>query len=87
MKTYTYTPKFVCSQEIIFGIEDGKLHNVRFTSGCDGNLKAIGKLVEGQDAAHVAEILKGNDCHGRGTSCADQFARAILEALAEEGVA
>ena len=85
MKTYTYTPHFVCSQEISFSLEDGKLHDVRFTSGCDGNLKAIGKLVEGQDARTVAEILKGNDCHGRGTSCADQFAQAITAALAEDG--
>ncbi len=84
MKTYTYTPRFVCSQEIRFSIEDGKLHDVRFTSGCDGNLKAIGKLVEGQDARHVAEILRGNDCNGRGTSCADQFAQAIEAALEEE---
>ena len=84
MKTYTYTPRFVCSLEIRFSIEDGKLHDVRFTSGCDGNLKAIGKLVEGQDARHVAEILRGNDCNGRGTSCADQFAQAIEAALEEE---
>ena len=84
MKTYTYTPRFVCSQEIRFSIEDVKLHDVRFTSGCDGNLKAIGKLVEGQDARHVAEILRGNDCNGRGTSCADQFAQAIEAALEEE---
>ena len=84
MKTYTYVPQNVCSMEIRFGIEDGKLHDVSFTSGCDGNLKAIAMLVEGQDAAQVAEILKGNDCHGRGTSCADQFSRAILEALEEE---
>ncbi len=84
MKTYTYFPQNVCSMEIHFAIEDGKLYNVSFTSGCDGNLKAIAKLVEGKDAAQIAEILKGNDCHGRGTSCADQFSRAIEEALAEE---
>ena len=84
MKTYTYAPRFVCSQEISFSIENGKLHDVRFTSGCDGNLKAIGKLVEGQDAKRVAEILRGNDCNGRGTSCADQFAQAIEAALEEE---
>ena len=82
--TYTYTPKFVCSREITFEIEDGKLHNLRFKGGCDGNLKAIGKLVEGQDAAQVAATLKGNDCGGRGTSCADQLSRAIEEALEEE---
>ena len=84
MKTYTYTPRFVCSRQISFGIEDGKLHNVRFFGGCDGNLKAIGKLVEGLDAAYVAELLKENDCGGRGTSCADQFSRAIEEALNDE---
>ncbi|MCR5136990.1 MAG: TIGR03905 family TSCPD domain-containing protein [Oscillospiraceae bacterium] len=84
MKTYRYTPRFVCSQEISFDLEDGKLHHVRFKGGCDGNLKAIGKLVEGKDAASVAGLLKGNDCGGRGTSCADQFARAIEEALKEE---
>ena len=84
MKTYRFTPRFVCSQEIRFGIEDGKLHGVQFTSGCDGNLKAIGKLVEGQDARRIAELLKGNDCSGRGTSCADQLSRAIEAALLEE---
>ena len=75
MKEYVYTPKYVCSREIRFGIEDGKLHNVRFKSGCEGNLKAIGKLVE---------MLEGNDCQGRGTSCADQLSKAIREALEEE---
>ncbi|MBR4473116.1 MAG: TIGR03905 family TSCPD domain-containing protein [Oscillospiraceae bacterium] len=84
MKEYVYTPKYVCSREIRFGIEDGKLHNVRFKSGCEGNLKAIGKLVEGQDAARIAEMLEGNDCQGRGTSCADQLSKAIREALEEE---
>lgn len=84
MKTYTYTPRFVCSRQINFSIEDGKLHDVKFTSGCNGNLKAIGKLVEGQDAKYVAELLKGNDCDGRGTSCADQLARAIEAALEEK---
>ena len=84
MKTYTYKPRFVCSRKIEFSIDDGKLHDVRFTGGCDGNLKAIGKLVEGQDAAYIAQMLIGNDCGGRGTSCADQFAQAILAAMEEE---
>ena len=84
VKTYIFTPKYVCSREIRFSIEDGKLHDVRFSGGCDGNLKAIGKLVEGKNAAQVAEILKGNDCQGRGTSCADQFSRAIQDALEEK---
>ena len=65
--------------KIDFDIEDGKLHNVKFIGGCNGNLKAIGKLVEGKDAKEVADILRGNDCNMKGTSCADQFAKAIDE--------
>ncbi len=77
MEHVTFSPEVVCSTRIDFDIEDGKLHNVVFTKGCNGNLKAIGKLVEGKDAREVAEILRGNDCKGQGTSCADQFAKAI----------
>ena len=84
MQTYTYRPTGpVCSRQIRFSIEDGKLHDVSFVGGCDGNLKAIGKLVEGKDARDIAAILHGNDCGGRGTSCADQLARAVTQALAE----
>ena len=82
MENHTYYPQGVCSKQIDFEIEDGKLHNVRFTGGCNGNLKAIGRLVEGQDAAQIAEILRGNLCGMRGTSCADQLSKAIDKALA-----
>ncbi len=82
-KHVTYKPSGVCSMQIDFDIDsERRLHDVRFVGGCNGNLKAIGKLVEGKDAVEVAKILKGNDCKGRGTSCADQFAKAIEEALA-----
>ena len=77
---YEYTTKGTCSRTIFFDIEDGKLHNVQFTGGCNGNLKAISKLVEGMDADQVIRILKGNTCGMRGTSCADQFALAIEQA-------
>ena len=80
MKHIDFTPQGVCSVNISFDIDDeSKLHNVQFTRGCNGNLKAIGKLVEGKDAKEIAEILKGNQCGMRGTSCADQFAKAIME--------
>lgn len=82
MKHYTYMPKGVCSVQIDFDLEDGKLHNVSFTGGCNGNLKAIGLLVEGKDAKEISSILRGNDCKMRGTSCADQFSKAIDEVLA-----
>ena len=84
MNTYIYTPKHVCSREIRFGLESGRVHNLRFIGGCDGNLKAIGKLLEGREAEEAIRLLKGNDCGGRGTSCADQLARALEEALEQE---
>ena len=84
MKNYSFTPKGVCSKLITFGIdEEGRLRNVKFTSGCPGNLAAISKLVEGANPNDIIRILKGNDCAGRGTSCADQLAIALEAALAE----
>ena len=76
---FTYETKGVCARKIHFDIIDGKLHNVSFENGCPGNLQAIGKLIEGKDAKEVAELLAGNDCRGRGTSCADQLSKAIME--------
>lgn len=82
MNTFEFTPTGVCAQKIYFGIDDeGKLHDVRFLRGCNGNLKAIGLLVEGKDASEVASLLEGNECGVRGTSCADQFSKAIKKAL------
>lgn len=77
----SYKTEGVCSRQITFDIIDGKLHNVEFLGGCPGNLTAIGKLVEGKDAREIATALLGNDCRGRGTSCADQLAKAILANL------
>lgn len=84
MARYDYTPTGVCARKISFGIEDGKLSGVSFVGGCNGNLKAISKLLEGQSAAEAVRILKGNDCNGRGTSCADQLAQAVEQALAQK---
>ena len=84
MKSFSYTPQRVCSKQITFDLdEQNKLHNVKFLGGCPGNLLAIGKLVEGQDAKKIAGILKGNDCGGRGTSCGDQLSIAIETALSQ----
>ena len=78
MKDYTYETQRTCAKVINFSVdEEGRLHNVNFVGGCPGNLPAIGKLVEGQDAKKVADILRGNPCGARGTSCADQLAIAI----------
>lgn len=80
--TYNYTTSGTCARQINFEIdENGKLHNVTFAGGCNGNLKAIGKLVEGKDAKEISDILLGNTCGPRPTSCADQLAKAIKEVL------
>ena len=82
---YRFQPRGVCSQLVEFELDDNnRLHDVVFFGGCNGNLKAISKLVEGMDAEKVIELLKGNDCGGRGTSCADQFTKGIEAALAEK---
>ena len=79
---FSYRTKNVCSSEINFDLEGNKLHNVIFTGGCNGNLKAIGKLVEGMDADEVVALLQGNTCGRSSTSCADQLTLAIQAAKA-----
>ena len=74
-----FRPRGVCASKISFDIVDGKMHNVSFVGGCNGNLKGIAALVEGQDVKIVKEKLKGIDCNGRGTSCPDQLSKALEE--------
>ncbi len=82
MESYSFTPQKVCSKRIDFSLDEaGRLHDVKFLGGCPGNLPAIGKLVEGKDAKEIADILRGNPCGNRGTSCADQLSTAIDAAL------
>lgn len=83
MKSYSYKTERTCAKQIDFNIDDeGRLHDVKFTGGCPGNLLAIPRLVEGQDAKKIADILRGNPCGARGTSCADQLAVAIDKVVA-----
>ncbi|MBO6177569.1 MAG: TIGR03905 family TSCPD domain-containing protein [Selenomonadaceae bacterium] len=81
MASYTYTPQNVCAKQLSFDLEDGKLYNVFFMGGCPGNLTAIGKLLEGTDAKNAVALLKGNRCGSKPTSCADQLAIAVENAL------
>lgn len=77
-----YITNGVCARKINFELdENNKVHNVSFLGGCNGNLKAISKLVEGMDAAKVVEILEGNICGMKTTSCADQLAKALKEKI------
>lgn len=76
---YTYRTKGTCSRSIKFDIEDGKVKNVRFEGGCNGNLQGIGKLVEGMSVDEVIEKLGGIRCGFKSTSCPDQLANALKE--------
>ena len=77
---YIYKPKNVCSQKIKLNIDGNIVTGVEFTGGCNGNLKAISKLVDGMSVEQIEKILAGNTCGFRNTSCADQLAIAVREA-------
>ena len=75
--SYEYTTKGTCSRQILFDIEDGKLHNVQYIGGCNGNLQGIAALVEGMDVEEVIRRLEGIHCGSKPTSCPDQLATAL----------
>lgn len=77
---YTYKPMRTCSTEINFDINDNIITNIVFTKGCSGNLKAIATLLNGQTADYIYEKLHGTECVGRQSSCANELAKAVMEA-------
>lgn len=80
---YEYKTKGTCSQKIFFDVEDGKVSNVQFLGGCNGNLKGIGALVEGMSIDDVISRLEGTTCGMKSTSCPDQLAQALKAAKAQ----
>lgn len=76
-----YKTTGTCSQLISFELKDGKIHNVSFQGGCNGNLKGISALVEGMDAKEAIAKLDGIKCGFKNTSCPDQLAQALKQAL------
>lgn len=81
---YEFMTEDVCTKRIEFDLEDGRIYGIRFHGGCPGNLAAIARLVEGTDALNTAMILRGNKCGRKTTSCADQLAIAIEQAMTAE---
>lgn len=81
---HTQIPQGVCAQKIDFELDGDTVRNVSFTGGCNGNLKAVSALVEGKTVSEVSTLLKGITCGLKKTSCADQLARALEKALAQE---
>ncbi|MCX6642807.1 MAG: TIGR03905 family TSCPD domain-containing protein [Candidatus Bathyarchaeota archaeon] len=83
MKKRAYQTSGTCSEKIQFNIADGKVTNVEFVGGCEGNSQGISKLVEGMEIGDVIARLKGIDCDGKGTSCPDQLAHALEDYVNE----
>ena len=77
---FEYKTKGTCSQMIFFDVEDGKVHNVQYMGGCNGNLQGIGRLVEGMDIDEVISRVEGIHCGMKPTSCPDQLANALKKA-------
>ena len=78
---FEYKTKGTCSRKITFDLEDGIVKNVNFEGGCNGNLKGISALVEGKEVEEVIKTVSGITCGFKSTSCPDQLARALHEAL------
>ena len=78
---FNYRTQGTCSRNISFDLEDGVVTNIRFEGGCNGNLKGISALAEGKKAEEVIETLSGIRCGFKSTSCPDQLAKALNEAL------
>lgn len=77
---YQFTPRGVCSRSIGIDLDGEKVARVEFVGGCNGNLKAVSKLIEGMTVEEVAAVLEGNTCGRRSTSCADQLVKGLREA-------
>ncbi len=81
---HQYKTQYTCSQVISFDLDGDVVSNVEFLGGCNGNLKAISKLVNGMTVEQIESYLRGNTCGRRPTSCADQLAIAVREAYEKE---
>lgn len=74
---YTYTPRGVCPRAINIELDGDTVSHVDFEGGCNGNLKAISKVVEGMTVDEVAELFEGNTCGRKPTSCVDQLVKGL----------
>ncbi len=79
--TINYTPRGVCSRNITMEVTDGIIDSVKFMGGCNGNTQGVAALVKGMKVTEAIERLEGINCNGKGTSCPDQLAKALKEAL------
>lgn len=83
---HTYKTKDTCATQIDFDLDNDTVHNVSFTGGCNGNLKAIQKLVDGLTVEQIDKTLGGTLCGQRPTSCTDQLAKAVRAAYEQDNI-
>ena len=79
--TYTYKTQGVCASKIEFEVTDGIVENIRFIGGCSGNTQGVAKLANGRKVEEVISLVEGLRCGFKTTSCPDQLAQALKEAL------
>ena len=77
---YTFVPRGVCPRSIDIELEGDVVKSVAFSGGCNGNLKAISKVVQGMTIDEVASLWAGNTCGRKSTSCVDQMVCGLREA-------
>lgn len=82
--SHSYKTQGVCSRNISFDIRDGRVYNVRFDGGCNGNTQGISGLVDGMPVDEVIKRLSGIRCGFKGTSCPDQLAKALTKAIEQD---
>lgn len=80
---FKFETKNVCSKLITFDLDGNVVHNVKFVGGCPGQSQALPRLVEGMTVEEITNRLQGINCAGRGTSCADQLAKAVNSAYSK----
>lgn len=83
MRKIAIIPEGVCCDRILVMVDGDVIKDVLFEGGCDGNGKALGRLLAGMPADRAAELLNGVRCEDKGTSCADQFSLGLHRELAD----
>ena len=81
---HEYPTRGICPISVAFDLDGDTVHNIAFSGGCNGNLKAISTLVEGMTVDEICEKLAGNTCGSKSTSCADQLCQLLLKAREDE---
>lgn len=75
-----FKTKGVCPSSISFELNGNVVCNVKFKGGCDGNLKALSRVIDGMTVEQIEEMFRGIHCGGKQTSCSDQLAVAVRKA-------